>query len=69
MEPHRSLSNSIVKRYSGENTGRVIFWEDNTMSKLYTHEKLKNKLHKITIQMVTEWKKIEVVSSIFIYTP
>jgi len=33
MEPHRSFSNSIVKRYSGENTERGAFWENNTMSK------------------------------------
>jgi len=34
MDPHRTISNSIVKRYSGENTKRGAFWEDNTMSKL-----------------------------------
>ena len=33
MEPHRSISNSIVKGYSGENTERGAFWENNTMSK------------------------------------
>ena len=33
MDPHRSFSNSIVKRYSGENTERGAFWENNTMSK------------------------------------
>lgn len=33
MEPHRSISNSIVKGYSGENTERGTFWKDNTMSK------------------------------------
>ena len=33
MEPHRSFSNSIVKRYSGEDTERGAFWENNTVSK------------------------------------
>ena len=33
MEPHRSFSNSIVKGYSGEDTKRGAFWENNTMSK------------------------------------
>ena len=33
MDPHRTISNSIVKGYSGENTGRGAFWENNTMSK------------------------------------
>ena len=33
MEPHRSISNSIVKRYSGNDTKRGAFWENNTMSK------------------------------------
>ena len=33
MEPHRSISNSIVKRYSGKDTKRGAFWENNTMSK------------------------------------
>ena len=33
MDPHRSFSNSIVKGYSGENTKRGAFWENNTMSK------------------------------------
>ena len=35
MDPHRSFSNSIVKGYSGEDTERGAFWENNTMSKLY----------------------------------
>ena len=35
MDPHRPISNSIVKRYSGENTKRGAFWEDNTMSKSF----------------------------------
>ena len=35
MEPHWSFSNSIVKRYSGEDTERVAFWENNTMSKIF----------------------------------
>ena len=34
MDPHRSISNSIVKRYSGKDTKRGAFWENNTMSKL-----------------------------------
>jgi large subunit ribosomal protein L21 len=33
MDPHRSFSNSIVKGYSGEDTKRGAFWENNTMSK------------------------------------
>ena len=33
MDPHRSFSNSIVKGYSGEDTERGAFWENNTMSK------------------------------------
>ena len=33
MEPHRSFSNSIVKGYSGDDTKRGAFWENNTMSK------------------------------------
>ena len=33
MEPHRPISNSIVKGYSGEDTERGAFWENNTMSK------------------------------------
>ena len=33
MEPHWPFSNSIVKRYSGEDTERVAFWENNTVSK------------------------------------
>ena len=35
MEPHRSFSNSIVKGYSGEDTERGAFWENNTMSKIF----------------------------------
>ena len=34
MDPHRSFSNSIVKGYSGEDTERGAFWENNTVSKL-----------------------------------
>ena len=34
MDPHRSFSNSIVKGYSGEDTKRGAFWENNTVSKL-----------------------------------
>ena len=33
MDPHRSFSNSIVKGYSGDDTKRGAFWENNTMSK------------------------------------
>ena len=33
MDPHRPISNSIVKGYSGEDTERGAFWENNTMSK------------------------------------
>ena len=33
MDPHRTISNSIVKGYSGEDTKRGAFWENNTMSK------------------------------------
>ena len=33
MDPHRPFSNSIVKGYSGEDTERGAFWENNTMSK------------------------------------
>ena len=33
MDPHRPISNSIVKGYSGEDTKRGAFWENNTMSK------------------------------------
>ena len=40
MDPHRPISNSIVKGYSGEDTERGAFWENNTMSKL----KVKNVL-------------------------
>ena len=35
MDPHRSFSNSIVKGYSGEDTERGAFWENNTMSKFF----------------------------------
>ena len=34
MDPHRTISNSIVKGYSGEDTERGAFWENNTVSKL-----------------------------------
>jgi len=34
IDPHRTFSNSIVKGYSGDDTKRVAFWENNTMSKL-----------------------------------
>ena len=34
MDPHRPFSNSIVKGYSGEDTERGAFWENNTVSKL-----------------------------------
>ena len=33
MDPHRSFSNSIVKRYCGEDTKGGALWENNTMSK------------------------------------
>ena len=33
MDPHRTISNSIVKGYSGEDTKRGASWENNTMSK------------------------------------
>ena len=33
MDPHRPISNSIVKGYSGEDTERGAFWENSTMSK------------------------------------
>jgi len=33
VDPHRSISNSIVKDYSGEDTMGVASWENNTMSK------------------------------------
>ena len=48
MDPHRSISNSIVKRYSGKDTKRGAFWENNTMSKfsliikLYKYEFIRN---------------------------
>ena len=35
MDPHRPISNSVVKGYSGEDTKRGASWENNTMSKLY----------------------------------
>jgi hypothetical protein len=35
MDPHRSFSNSIVKGYSGEDTKKEVFWENNTMSKFF----------------------------------
>ena len=35
MDPHRSFSNSIVKGYSGEDTEKEAFWENNTMSKFF----------------------------------
>ena len=31
MEPHWTISNSIVKHYCGENTGEETFWENNSM--------------------------------------
>ena len=33
MDPHRTIWNSIVKGYSGEDTEWGAFWENNTMSK------------------------------------
>ena len=33
MDPHRTISNSIVKGYSGEDTKGGAFWENNTMSR------------------------------------
>ena len=33
MDPHRPISNSIVKGYSGEDTKGGAFCENNTMSK------------------------------------
>ena len=33
MDPHRPISNSIVKGYSGEDTKGGALWENNTMSK------------------------------------
>ena len=33
MDPHRSFSNSIVKGYSGDDTKKGAFWENNTMSR------------------------------------
>ena len=35
MDPHRSFSNSIVKRYCGEDTKGGALWENNTMSKFF----------------------------------
>ena len=35
MDPRRTFSNSIVKGYSGEDTKRGAFWENNTMSKIF----------------------------------
>ena len=32
MDPHRPISNSIVKGYSGEDTWKGVSWENNTMS-------------------------------------
>ena len=32
-DPHRSFSNSIVKGYSGDDTKKGAFWENNTMSR------------------------------------
>ena len=50
MDPHRSFSNSIVKGYSGEETERGAFWENNTMSKFL--EKLKSTIKKYIIKMM-----------------
>ena len=39
MEPLRSISNSVVKRYSGDNTWGGVPWEGSTMPKphLFLH--------------------------------
>ena len=42
MDPHRSFSNSIVKGYSGEDTKKGAFWENNTMSKFTRIGQLNN---------------------------
>ena len=34
MEPLWPISNSVVKRYSGENTKREAFWKNNSMPRL-----------------------------------
>ena len=47
MDPHRSFSNSIVKGYSGEDTKRGAFWENNTMSKFI----IKNRTIIITVNV------------------
>ena len=41
MDPHRPISNSIVKGYSGEDTKRGAFWENNTMSKFWLNLQIK----------------------------
>ena len=47
MEPHRSISNSIVKRYSGNDTKRGAFWENNTMSKFSDIYKVRYILYRV----------------------
>ena len=49
MDPHRSFSNSIVKGYSGEDTKRGAFWENNTMSKFI----IKNRTIIITVNVIS----------------
>ena len=44
MDPHRPFSNSIVKGYSGEDTKRGAFWENNTMSKFLEIHGFYNKI-------------------------
>ncbi len=33
MEPHHTIPNMMVKRYSGEDTSEEILWENSTMPK------------------------------------
>ena len=35
MEPLHTIPNMNVKRYSGENTSREIYWENITMPKFF----------------------------------
>jgi hypothetical protein len=34
MAPLHSIPNMIVKRYSGDNTARVVLWENSTVPEL-----------------------------------
>ena len=64
MDPHRTISNSIVKGYSGENTKRGAFWENNTMSKLLFHSHYIFCVEKkINILIMLAWFKIGMKSN------